>query len=288
VKKTAAVPAFFTIAVAALAAGAYLLNQDQNRPVRSADALPPPARVETEPRIVAPVPRPAAPAATTAAHPARSVTAYRVVPDNDGAHLEPVKAAVPPGKDPKMAAIDAMARLKDSPLPPGTQVRSVDMIGDGVATVDFNKAFQSNFPGGDQEEALAINAVLATLAQFEGVEQVQILVEGRKIDSLGGTQSLAEPLPVPHEENGRPTTAAAGAAARPPRAASVRDDGGDTAAGPIGGLRFRARRPVGRARDAAAAARRARSLRRRHRARPVRRAGRWTRCAASRPRSPAS
>jgi spore germination protein GerM len=214
VKKTAAVPAFFTVAVAALAAGAYLLKQEQGRPAaRPVDALPPPARVETEPRIVAPVPRPTAPAATTAARPARSVTAYRVVPDDDGAHLEPVKATVPPGKDPKMAAIDAMARLKDSPLPPGTQARSVDMIGDGVATVDFNRAFQSNFPGGDEAEALAINAVLATLAQFEGVERVQILVEGRKIDSLGGTQSLTEPLPVPHEENGRPTAAAAGAAA---------------------------------------------------------------------------
>ncbi len=95
-------------------------------------------------------------------------------------------------------ALNAMADAgEDSPLPKGTEAISVRFDED-LATVDFNEAFQKNFAGGDEEEALALNAVLATVGQFPGVKQVQILVEGQKIDSLGGNQPLSEPLPIPN------------------------------------------------------------------------------------------
>jgi spore germination protein GerM len=95
-------------------------------------------------------------------------------------------------------ALNAMAdQGEDSPLPDGTRVTSVTFDKD-LATVDFNDAFKKNFDGGDENEALTLNAVLATVGQFPGVKQVQILVEGKKIDSLGGNQSLEEPLPIPN------------------------------------------------------------------------------------------
>ena len=179
-KKT--VPVLFAVAAAALGAGAFVYR---GAPAGAPDDGAPP--------IVPPVTRSAAPD-----KPLTSATIYRVITDNDGSRLQPVRAPLPAGGDPKIAALNAMAKLgADSPLPPGARCLSVTMHGDGVAFADFNGAFRSNFPGGDEAEALAVNAVLATLAQFHGVERVQILVEGKKIDSLGGTQSLTEPLPVP-------------------------------------------------------------------------------------------
>ena len=65
-----------------------------------------------------------------------------------------------------------------------------------LATVDLSKEFKDNFSGGSTAEALAINSVTATLGQFPGVKKVQFLVEGQKIDSLGGGQELTDPLPV--------------------------------------------------------------------------------------------
>ncbi|MES2461606.1 MAG: GerMN domain-containing protein [Armatimonadota bacterium] len=95
-------------------------------------------------------------------------------------------------------ALNAMAdEGENSPLPKGTRALSVT-FDDELATVDFNEAFQKNFAGGDEDEALALNAVLATVGQFPGVKHVQILVDGQKIDSLGGNQSLGTPLPIPN------------------------------------------------------------------------------------------
>jgi spore germination protein GerM len=132
----------------------------------------------------------------------QEVAIYQVATDDNGSHLSksvlPTVGAPGASRDAIAAgALDAMARSKRSPLPPGTRTRSVHIDGDGLATVDFNRAFHDNFPGGDEAEALTVNAVLATLGQFTGVARVQFLVEGQKIDSLGGTQSLESPLPVP-------------------------------------------------------------------------------------------
>jgi hypothetical protein len=127
-------------------------------------------------------------------------TIYVPVMDENGTRLEPKTvtftgtAATPEAT--AQAAITAMARLKDSPLPSGTRARSVAFDG-GTAVVDLSPEFKAHFSGGEQAEALAINALLATLGQFPGVKQVQILVAGAKIPSLGGGQSLDQPLTVP-------------------------------------------------------------------------------------------
>jgi hypothetical protein len=126
-----------------------------------------------------------------------TATVYRV--NDEGTNLVPASVPLPAsgGADGPMAeALNAMAGLKNSPLPPGTRAESARLASDGVATVNFNKALVANFPGGDTEEALVLNAILGTLAHFKGVERVQILVEGKKVDSLGGNEVLTDPLPV--------------------------------------------------------------------------------------------
>ena len=140
--------------------------------------------------------------AGTAANPQKLFT-YTVATNDNGSHLEKKSFFAPDGSNltneqTAVLMLDAMAGEGDeAPLPRGTKATSVTFEND-LATVDFNPAFQKNFTGGDENEALTLNAVLATLGQFPGVNQVQILVGGQKIDSLGGNQSLTEPLPIPN------------------------------------------------------------------------------------------
>jgi spore germination protein GerM len=128
----------------------------------------------------------------------KSATVYRVDSSGERARLIPAKIDVPEGEDPMQAALDALSGGgDDAPLPKGTRVRDVQFLRDkGNVIVDFNAALKENFPGGDEEEALVIGAITGTLAHFPGVERVQILVDGKKIDSLGGNQDLTQPLPV--------------------------------------------------------------------------------------------
>ncbi len=106
----------------------------------------------------------------------------------------PSKDATPEEK--ALAALNAMAEGEGAPLPKGTKALSVKIEGE-LATVDLSKEFKDNFSGGSTDEAQTINAVVNTLGQFEGVKKVQFLVEGQKLESLGGGQELTDPLPVP-------------------------------------------------------------------------------------------
>lgn len=220
-KKALAVGAAFVLAVSVL----FLLRPSGN----DAPPAPPgsvssgqtvqPEPAETADPIPPRVPRPAPPPKnTTPEKPATagSATVYRVDASGERARLVPIKIPLPAGKEPMAAALNALARVKDSPLPPGTQARSVGTMGNGTVHVDFNQAFQSNFPGGNEEEALTLGAVTGTLAHFPGVERVLITVNGKKIDSLGGHESLREPLPVRGDDEDNAAQSAAAPAETAP------------------------------------------------------------------------
>lgn len=92
-------------------------------------------------------------------------------------------------------AINALIAAPTSPLPAGTQLRSV-RVADGLATVDFSRALSENFQGGDSQEVAAVNSILRALGRFPNISRVQILVAGRPIESLGGLLVISDPLPV--------------------------------------------------------------------------------------------
>lgn len=207
IKRSGASNAFFAAALVAVMAGCGFWATNKKVPFRKVAATPAATAPATARPIVAP------PAAQDAipgkgiSRVPRAATIYYVVTNNDGSHLEARTLKLPKGTvDAPVAALDALAKTRNSPLPPGTRARSV-AINNGVATADFNAALVKNFPGGDEDEALVINSVTATLGQFDGVKHVQFLVEGRKIDSLGGTQPLDDPLPVPQEKGEQKRTA---------------------------------------------------------------------------------
>ncbi len=78
-------------------------------------------------------------------------------------------------------------------IPPGTRLMDIK-IEDGLATVDFSEAIKSKHPGGSAGESLTIGSIVNTLTQFPTVQKVQILVEGRVVETLAGHLDISKPL----------------------------------------------------------------------------------------------
>lgn len=70
-----------------------------------------------------------------------------------------------------------------SAIPDGTKVLGLT-IADGKATVDLNDTFQSG--GGSLSMTLRVAQVVATLLQFDTVTSVDIHLDGKPVDGIGG------------------------------------------------------------------------------------------------------
>lgn len=84
----------------------------------------------------------------------------------------------------------------DPTIPSETQLRELYIVPEEkCAYLDFNKAFQTNHPGGSAGELLTIYSLVNTLIDnLEGIERVQILVEGATIETLAGHIDITRPL----------------------------------------------------------------------------------------------
>ena len=78
-------------------------------------------------------------------------------------------------------------------VPPATKVKSV-LVKQRTAYVDFSGELVTQGFGGSSREILAVGAIVNTLTEFPEVENVQILVEGKKVDTLFGHLDVSEPL----------------------------------------------------------------------------------------------
>ncbi len=91
-----------------------------------------------------------------------------------------------------------IAGPKDSSLfptiPSGTKLLKVEVDGKGLAAVDFSAELKDNHPGGSSGETMTVYSIVNSLAELEGIDRVQILVEGQVIETLAGHISLDEPL----------------------------------------------------------------------------------------------
>jgi hypothetical protein len=80
-------------------------------------------------------------------------------------------------------------------LPAETRVLEVFVTPGGVAYVNLSVE-ASALPGGSRSELHAVYSVVnSVVANFPAVRRVQILVEDRMVDSLGGHVDLTHPLP---------------------------------------------------------------------------------------------
>jgi germination protein M len=116
----------------------------------------------------------------------------------DAVNVMAEKYIVPKNSHPAQTAMELLiAGPKNSALEPvvpaGTKLRNIS-IKDHIAYVDFNDKLVKNNSGGSTSEILLVAAIVNTLTEFHDIQKVQILVEGKKIDTISGHMDIGEPL----------------------------------------------------------------------------------------------
>jgi spore germination protein GerM len=78
-------------------------------------------------------------------------------------------------------------------MPQGTKLHGVT-IKNHIAYADFTDALIKNHGGGSQTELLLVGAIVNTLTEFPDIQKVQILVDGKKLDTISGHLDISEPV----------------------------------------------------------------------------------------------
>ena len=112
-------------------------------------------------------------------------------PDDQGMKLIAVKRNIKlNGKDKYTAAMDSLLtgtkeKGQTNIIPKQTKLKSVKVKGD-TAYVDFSNDLVKHFVGGSTGEEMLVGSIVNTLTDFPEIKKVQLLVEGKKIESLAG------------------------------------------------------------------------------------------------------
>jgi spore germination protein GerM len=148
--------------------------------------------------------QPEEPAASPAADAAdaRRIQANLFYVSADGAELVSVVREVPFGATAAEQAtriVEAQVRTPTdgnvSAIPNGTKVRAVFLGAHGDAYVDLSSEVSIGHGGGTLNEALAVFAIVnAITSNLPDVTAVQILVDGKEVDSLAGHLDLRQPI----------------------------------------------------------------------------------------------
>jgi hypothetical protein len=148
---------------------------------------------------------PAPAAATTAPAPAaggQTIKAQLFYVADDGVTLTPVERDVPFGENAVeqakaivTAQIAAAADGLVSAIPPGTALRALFITPDGDAYVDLSRELVTGHPGGSANELLTIRTIVDALTvNLRSITAVQLLVDGREVDTLAGHVDLRRPF----------------------------------------------------------------------------------------------
>ena len=82
-----------------------------------------------------------------------------------------------------------------SAIPAGTKLRTVFFTKAGEIYVDLSADVQTNHPGGTTNETLTVYALVSALtSNLPAVTSVQILVDGKEVDTLAGHLDLRRPI----------------------------------------------------------------------------------------------
>ena len=82
-----------------------------------------------------------------------------------------------------------------SSIPEGTRLRTVFFTKAGEIYVDLSADLQTNHPGGTTNESLTVYALVSALtSNLPAVTGVQILVDGKEVDTLAGHLDLRRPI----------------------------------------------------------------------------------------------
>jgi spore germination protein GerM len=80
-------------------------------------------------------------------------------------------------------------------LPAQVKIREVFIDDQGTAYVDFSEALSQTHPGGPWAEMLTLRSIMQTVvANVPEIKRVQILIEGREVETLAGHVDIRRPL----------------------------------------------------------------------------------------------
>jgi spore germination protein GerM len=145
----------------------------------------------------------AAPAITpAAAAPGRKIKARLFYVSDDGTRLKGVERDIAYGDGPAAQAgeivraqIAAAAPPLVSAVPPGTTLRALYLTANGSAFVDLSRDVVTAHPGGSLDELLTVYSIVNALTMnLPAVTSVQVLVDGKEVDTLVGHVDLRRPL----------------------------------------------------------------------------------------------
>jgi len=91
--------------------------------------------------------------------------------------------------------IDGSARGNLATIPAGTQLRSLFLLDDGTAVVDFTARIRKNHPGSCRLAQLTLFSVVNSLIlNVSEIDRVKILIDGAEVQTLTGHLALEFPL----------------------------------------------------------------------------------------------
>ena len=144
----------------------------------------------------------AAPSPTAPAPPGRKIKAHLFYVADDGTKLTSVERDIAYGegtveqaREILNAQIAPVVEPLVSAVPSGTALRAVFLTQSGEAYVDFSREVVSGHPGGTLNELLTIYTIVNALTvNLPAVTAVQVLVDGKEVDTLAGHIDLRQPL----------------------------------------------------------------------------------------------
>jgi spore germination protein GerM len=94
------------------------------------------------------------------------------------------------------AQLGAPAGRLASAIPDGTKLNALFVSDKGQAFVDLTRDVTAKHTGGALDELFTVYAIINALTvNLPAITQVQILIDGKEIDTLAGHVDLRHPLP---------------------------------------------------------------------------------------------
>jgi spore germination protein GerM len=122
--------------------------------------------------------------------------------DSEGEYLIAEKRPILKKNEVKEEAKETIIELIKGPkekliptLPPRTKLLTLQINDAGVAKVNFSSALSKDHPGGSSAEMMTVYSIVNSLAlNFPQIKRVQILIDGKSIETITGHLSLRQPI----------------------------------------------------------------------------------------------
>jgi len=122
--------------------------------------------------------------------------------DREGEYLVGEKRKILKKDDVKGEAKEMIVELIKGPegkliptLPPRTKLLALQINEAGLAKVNFNQTLSKDHPGGSSAEMMTVYSIVNSLSlNFPQIKRVQILIDGKPIETITGHLSLSLPV----------------------------------------------------------------------------------------------